>query len=79
MRGIREAFRNHFREPAAEIEPVKALAGPRFRREQAQFDEFGSGTAQGLKIFLIIEPQGGIPYEADGHGRSGRKAGMKQR
>ena len=79
MRGIREAFRNHFGESAAEIEPVKALAGPRFRREQAQLDEFGSDTAQGLKIFLIIEPQGRIPYEADGYRRYGRKAGVNQR
>ena len=72
--GIREAFRNHFGESAAEIEPVKAIAGPRFGREQAQFDEFGSGPAQGFEIFLIIEPQGRIPYEADGHRRYGRKA-----
>ena len=57
MGGIREAFGNHFGESAAEIEPVKAIAGPRFGREQAQFDEFGSGPAQGFEIFLIIEPQ----------------------
>ena len=79
MRGIREAFGNHFGESAAEIEPVKAIAGPRFGREQAQFDEFGSGPAQGFEIFLIIEPQGRIPYEADGHRRYGRKAGVDQR
>ena len=50
MGGIREAFRNHFGESAAEIEPVKAIAGPRFGREQAQFDQFGSGPAQGFEI-----------------------------
>ena len=74
-RGVQEPFAGIRRE----IEPVKAIAGPRFGREQAQFDEFGSGPAQGFEIFLIIEPQGRIPYEADGYRRYGRKAGVDQR